>query len=688
MSDIGMKFGRRSNMPIWEALFAMKNKKIKVIDHIWIPLSEGIHLSAKVWLPPNAEEKPVPAILEYIPYRKNDCTALEDDITHTYFADSGYASVRVDLRGSGDSEGLLLDEYLLQEQKDALEVLSWLAAQRWCDGQVGMIGISWGGFNGLQVAAHQPPELKAIVTICSTDDRYTDDCHYMGGCVLGYDLLSWSSSMFVYNALPPDPMVVGDKWKDVWLKRLEEAPPFVEEWLSHQYKDDYWKNGSVAYDYSDITCAVYAVGGWADPYTNAIPRLLEELSAPRKGLIGPWAHQYPHKGMPGPTIDFLEECVRWWDYWLKGKDNGIMQEPILRAWISEYSPPRFHEPEWLGRWVTETKWPPENRRLVKYILDESRLSDQQEPERRIDLNEVQCLGLTAGVWCPGIGLPIDQRVDNGFSTCFTSPPVEEQVDILGFPEVQLKLTVDQPNALVSVRLCDLSPDGNSRLVTWGQLNLTHYKSDEEPEALVSGQEYKVKVKLNVVGYRLEVGHRWQVVLSPTYWPYAWPSPKSVSMNLFTGKDSFIILPIRDFKLPDYPLPSTFNTPPDYATLEHEWLRVGENKRNISYDVTSRELRMVDYIDEGKFKLNRNGLTYGKTIKNIYTIKEGEPLSAKVECERKVEISRGDWSTSLETYSAMTADENNFYLNNVRSAFAGEKSFFSKSWTKVIGRRHV
>jgi pimeloyl-ACP methyl ester carboxylesterase len=215
-----------------------------VLANAWIVLSDGCRLAARIWLPEDAVERPVPAILEYIPYRKNDATAARDAAMHPYFAEHGYAAVRVDTRGSGDSDGILRDEYLPQEQRDGLEVLRWLASQPWCTGRVGMMGKSWGGFNALQIAAHDPPELGAVISVASTDDRYADDVHYMGGCLLAWDMLSWASTMLAYNARPPDPDVVGERWRAMWLDRLENTPPFVESWLAHQRRDEYWKQGS------------------------------------------------------------------------------------------------------------------------------------------------------------------------------------------------------------------------------------------------------------------------------------------------------------------------------------------------------------------------------------------------------------------------------------------------------------
>jgi putative CocE/NonD family hydrolase len=347
---------------------------IREIENTWISISDGCRLAARIWLPVEAESQPVPAILEYIPYRKNDGTALRDSIRHPYFAGHGYACVRVDMRGSGDSDGILYDEYLPQEQDDALEVLRWIAAQPWCTGAVGIIGKSWGGFNGLQIAARRPPELKAVISLCSTDDRYADDVHYMGGCLLASEMLSWASVMLAYNARPPDPRFVGERWREIWLERLEQSPPFIEAWLRHQRRDEFWQHGSVCENYADITCPVYAVGGWADGYSNAIFRLLSGLPGPRKGLIGPWAHEYPEVALPGPAIGFNQECLRWWDYWLKGHDTGIMDEPMLRVWLQESVPPQTHYDFRPGRWVVEPAWPTPHLAPQTYWLHEARLA--------------------------------------------------------------------------------------------------------------------------------------------------------------------------------------------------------------------------------------------------------------------------------------------------------------------------
>ena len=226
-------------------------RKMKEVENFWIAMSDGVKLAARMWMPADAEKNPVPALLEYLPYRKRDGTIVRDALTHPYFAGHGYAAIRVDMRGNGDSDGLMQDEYAKQEQDDALEVIAWIARQKWCTGKVGMFGISWGGFNALQVAARKPPALKAIVTLCSTDDRYEDDIHYKGGSLLNENL-GWAATMLAYSSRPPDPKIVGNQWRKMWMERLKNEPFLLIPWLKHPHRDAYWKHGSVCEDFGAI----------------------------------------------------------------------------------------------------------------------------------------------------------------------------------------------------------------------------------------------------------------------------------------------------------------------------------------------------------------------------------------------------------------------------------------------------
>jgi putative CocE/NonD family hydrolase len=662
-------------------------QRIREIENTWIVLSDGTRLAARIWLPVDAEERPVPALLEYLPYRKDDLTAERDALHHPYFAGHGYACIRVDMRGSGDSDGILYDEYLPQEQDDALEVLQWIASQPWCTGSVGMIGLSWGGFNGLQVAARRPPELKAVISLCSTDDRYADDVHYMGGCVLAFDMLPWASTMLARNALPPLPSVVGDRWRSIWLERLEKTPPYIEAWLSHQRRDAYWKHGSVCEDYRAITCPVYLVGGWADAYSNAIPRLLAGLSCPRKGLIGPWAHAYPYFGKPGPAIGFLQECLRWWDYWLKGIDTGIMDEPMLRAWMLDSVEPSATHEEWPGRWICEPSWPSPSVSSRALYLNGGTLDETPASSVELSLRGAQVAGRDSGAWCP-YGrpgeFPPDQRQEDGLALTFTSAPLAEPLEILGFPEVVLKLAVDRPIALVAVRLCAVSPAGASTLITRGLLNLTHRAGHEQPSPLVPGEYYSVTVQLNAIAWSVPAGYRLRVAISPTYWPFAWPAPEPVTLRLSTGEASVLLLPVRSPRPEDASV-RPFEPPETAPPLDVEVLRRASTSVVTESDVVRGSSSISYTFDYGRRRLVRTGIEYENVVSDTYTIVEGEPLSACVRSERRMALRQGDWDIRVETVSVMTADAESFLVTNVLDAFEGGIRVFTKASTFSVER---
>lgn len=685
-------------------------RAVQVLDHVWIPMSDGTRLSARIWLPDDAVGDPVPAILEYIPYRKSDGTVLRDSQMHPYFAGHGYAAVRVDLRGSGDSEGLLADEYLTQEHDDALDVLAWLAQQPWCTGRVGMIGKSWGGFNALQIAARRPPQLGAVITVCSTDDRYADDVHYLGGSVLAAKMLPWAATMLAFNALPPDPAVVGDSWRRMWLERLEHNVPFVEAWLTHQRRDAYWQHGSVCEDYAAITCPVYAVGGWADAYTNAIPRLLAGLSCPRKGLIGPWGHQYPQSGVPGPRIGFLAECLRWWDHWLKGVDTGIADEPMLRAWMQEWVPPRPSCPDRPGRWVTEPAWPPPAAERRGYTLDAGRLrpepvtgqpAESGQPDQpaelgqpgqpeRVDIGVGALCGLAAGEWCPSGGtadLPLDQRAEDASSACFDTAPFPGPVEILGFCEATLTLVTDRPCGAVTVRLCDVAPDGESLLVTRGTLNLSHATGHEHPRPPRPGVPMTVTVRMNAIGQVIPAGHRLRLAVSSSYWPWVWPAPEPVSLGLLTGGRSRVELPVRASGRDDAP-PAPFG-PPEIsagaAVVSHPGRYDGE--RVVRRDLGTGRVDLVRTSDGGS-RLVASGLEQARTRVETCSLVEGDPLSASVRCQSTTRLARGDWLIRVETDTVMTCDADNYRVTSAVDAFEGDVRVSATARSFTVPRDHT
>ncbi len=670
------------------------SRKVREIENVWIPMSDGCRLAARIWLPDDAETSPVPAILEYIPYRKRDFTRARDEPMHHYFAGHGYAAVRVDIRGSGESDGFLLDEYLKQEQDDALEVIRWIASQPWCAGAVGMMGKSWGGFNALQVAARQPPELKAIVTVCSTDDRYADDVHYMGGCLLN-DGLWWGSMFFAYNARPPDPALVGEKWREMWLERLGNAVFFPEVWLGHQRRDAYWKHGSVCEDFSQIACPVYAVGGWADGYSNVVFRLVAGLGVPCKGLIGPWSHLYAQDGVPGPAIGFLQETLRWWDHWLKGIETGIMDEPVLRVWLQDSVPPKSFYADRPGRWVAEASWPSRRITTKTYALNPGRLDEDSGTEARLDVRSPQTVGLGAGDWCafgiPG-EFPLDQRDEDGKSLTFDSAPLEERLEILGAPVANLDLAANRPAALVAVRLNDVAPDGASTRVTYGVLNLAHRSSHEHPEALEPGGRYTVRVQLNDIAHAFPAGHRIRIAISSSYWPIVWPSPEPVTLSVFAGVSS-LELPTRAPQADDEAL-KPFEAPESAPPLAQTALRPGRTVRTIQRDAVTGVTVYTNSTDGGMFgvgglyRIDGIALEYSHKIVRRFSISDEDPTSARTEIVHTIELGRDDWRTRIEARTLIFATKDTFRLQADLDAYEGETRAFCKSWDSTVLRDHM
>lgn len=660
-------------------------REIMKMEHVWIPMSDGARLAATIWLPVDAKEDKVPAVLEYLPYRKDDFTAIRDSVRHPYFAGHGYASIRVDIRGCGNSDGILKDEYLKQEHDDALEVFDWIVKQEWSTGSIGMIGKSWGGFNGLQVAARQHPALKTIISLCSTDDRYQDDVHYRGGNMLASDMLWWASTMFAYSARPQDPEVVGEGWKENWLERLNTTP-YVHEWMGHQNRDEYWKHGSINENYEDVQIPVFAVSGWQDGYTDVVFRLVENLPN-SKGLIGPWAHEYPEVATPEPAIGFLQECLRWWDQWLKGINTGVKDDPKFTSWIQESELPQVNYDERPGRWTADMTGPSENIVKKSLWLNKGKLVSESTTGEKFIVPSVQEHGFYSGVFCP-FGepgdLPSDQRLENGKSVVFTSEPFEEGFDMLGHPMFDVEFTSDQENALIAVRLCDKAPTGESTLISWGMLNLNHLESHEHPNALEPGKKYFTTVKLDSLGQNIPKGHQLELSLAPTYFPQAWPSPKAVTLEIIAGDKTQLILPVRTPQ-PELDSKVKFNSPEIAQVMDREILREGNRTRSISHNTIAEEWKLEDYSDEGERLLPINGIKHGSTNKNTYTIKSNDPLSANIKCDWELSVGREGWETKLETNSEMTSDEDTFFVTNTIVAYLNDEEIFRKTWTIDIPR---
>ncbi len=653
-------------------------------------MSDGCRLGARLWLPEDAERKPVPAVLEYIPYRKRDGTRSRDEPMHSYFAQAGHAAVRVDMRGSGESDGYLADEYLKQEQDDALEVIAWIAAQPWCTGAVGMMGKSWGGFNALQVAARRPPALKAIITVCSTDNRYSDDVHYMGGCLLN-DNLWWGSIMLAFQARALDPEIAGPNWRERWLERIKTIPFFPALWLAHQRYDEYWKHGSVCEDFAAIECPVLAVGGWADAYTNAVPRLLEGLTVPRLGIIGPWAHIYPQDGVPGPAIGFLQEAVRWWDHWLKGRDSGIMREPMLRAYIEDHVPPEGTRTAMPGRWVGEATYPSPNiRPTALHLRADGSLGEPAGEGKDASIRSPQSHGNASGEWM-GAGVPgenpTDQRLDDGGALVFETPDLDGEISILGAPILRLALAADAPVAQLAARLSDVAPDGRATRISYQVLNLTHRDGDERPERLEPGRFYNVTVKLNDCGHRFAAGHRIRLSIGTAYWPIVWPAPYAATLTIRTG-GSVLELPVRRSGGGEPAV--AFEPPARGPAAPMTQIGKGSFRRYNQQDHVAGETRYVTdgvggLFGEGSLRFDEIGTELSQSLKRELVIRDDDPLSARYVITQSYEMGRDGWRTAVRTRTEMRSDRENFYLSGSLTASENGKDVAERHWSETIRR---
>ncbi len=641
-------------------------------------------------MPVDAQSRPVPAIIEYLPYRQRDFTAPRDAAMHPYFAGHGYAAVRVDIRGSGDSDGLPLDEYVQQEQDDALEMLAWIAKQSWCSGETGMIGISWGGFNGLQIAALQPPSLKAVITVCSTDDRYHDDVHYMGGCLLSNNT-TWGSTMAVYMTRPPDPAVVGDRWKSMWKQRIESAPVALATWLEHPFRDDYWKHGSVCEDYKSISSAIYAVGGWADGYTNSIPRLLGGLTCPRKGLIGPWAHGYPHLGVPGPNVGFLQEATRWWDRWLKNYDNGIDTEPGLTAWMQQPRKPEGFTEKIHGRWLT-TECYPGDVDYLKLFLNADGLDSVAGKSEQIDFASPLLTGIAGGEWCPhGMGpeLPTNQRLDDEGSLVFDTQPLQQAMEIFGATVLKLKIKSDKPVATLAARLCMVDDQGESSRITFGVLNLCHRHSHETPTALEAEKVYDVTIKLNDVAQHVPAGYRIRLGISSGLWPLLWPAPEQVKLTLCTGQSS-LDLPVRPANSSEFkecavdPFESAEMPEPKAMT----WRRPVSRDRQIATDPDTGQTCITYTKDDGAYYLEDIDMEVDAFGTEQHCITEGDPLSAGQTVNWTIIHSRADWVVRVESSVNLTCDKTHFHVDMICRGFENDQLIVERVEQKKVLRQFL
>jgi putative CocE/NonD family hydrolase len=679
---------------------------IHVIENIWIPMKDGAHLAARLFLPIAAHRgtKPAGAVLEYLPYRKRDGYRYRDDVAGAAFAKDGIAFIRVDIRGTGDSDGVMIDEYLPPEQADCLDLIAWIARQPWCNGHVGMRGISYGSFTALQAAAKAPPALKAIVSACGTEQRYLDDVHYRGGCLI-HDQWTWAMEWQVVLRAPPDPALVGaHRWRRIWQERLEASGPLTIGWNEHQTYDAKWQDGSI-HDYGAIRAAVFNVAGMLDSYLPSATRMMARApQVPQKALIGPWAHKWPGypqpaghsgepteaaNGQPGPGVDWLPVECRWWRHFLNGEATGILEEPRIHAYREDRPAGASYPRDTIGAWVSEPTWPSAGIRPSRLMLNADGLSPEARPERRLAHRTNLTIGF-ANRQSDASGEPAtwwrEQSGDDALALCFDTPPLDAPRDIMGEPIFHIRVRADRPVAKLCARLTEVTADGRSHFVSYALLNLTHRNSHQHPEPLEPSRDYDVEIVGQFACYRFARGSRIRVAISETWWPVVWPSPAPVTLEITAGASS-VILPERDPARVEDALPFTelrnrYDLPgaPPAPYLD----RLG------GVTVSGPAGQRIFVLEEGITEPEGDPIAGIATLyKEAYhlrrTIREDDPNSAEIEAQAINTYTRGDWKIKLRAWSRGRSTPTHFICDESFEAWEGDRQVFSRSWSKTIPR---
>ena len=657
-------------------------RPVRVIENTWIPMPDGARLAARLWIPEGAEKVAVPVVLEYIPYRLRDAYRGRDDRWGNELAQYGIAYARVDVRGSGDSEGVIVDEYAPPELNDGVSVIAWLSRQPWSNGAVGMRGISWGGINTLQVAAMAPPELKAIMPMGCCDIRYTDDAHYIGGA-LGLTNFQWGVGFKSVMSAPPDPKIVGPDWDKMWHRRVDATPAILAEWVSHQHYDKYWQRGSIAVNYQDIKCPVYVVDGWIDTYSNPVGRLLEHLTVPRKGLIGPWGHSYPDAVNPGPGLDWIYEEVRWWQQWLQGVDTGIMQEPMLRTYMPYATPWQVYPKDVPGRWVAESVWPsPRLDNSTWHLNPGGKLSRQAGKSEQLHYVADKIVGLDKLQWLPfpPSGMPTEQSEDDAKSVVFNSPPLESDMEILGYPLAKIRVASNVPVAKLAVRMTEVTPEGSSWPVSYGLLNLTHRASHEHPSALNVGEFYDVEIKMFMVAHRFKKGHHIRIALSESLWPLVWPSPEIATLTFELGASS-VTLPVRPAPATEasFPIPLKPQTAQPFAGL------TGRPPQEAAHRSAEGRVTLKRESPESSYVVADTGTTMTRGSSELNEILEGQPNSCVWKQENHGGFKRGDWDCRSTAAYEITSTQKTFTVKESIKLMKDGEIFFEQEAVSTIER---
>lgn len=603
---------------------------VETTDHLWIEMADGVRLAARVWRP--VTKAPVPAILEYIPYRKADMVRARDERNHPFFAAHGYACIRVDMRGSGDSEGHMPDMYAPAELDDARQVIAWLAAQSWCNGRVGMFGTSWGGTASLQASVNAPEALKAVVAVCATHDRFEDDIHYMGGCLLS-DTFEWGATLPAILASPPTPHL-GPDWMERWRDRVDRLAFPLETWLRESGRGEYWRHGSVIHRTDALSVPILSVGGWTDRYSNSVMTLVDARPDLVWGVVGPWGHHYPDQGSPGPAIGFQRLALEWWDHWLKADKPARPDWPRLRVWLRAFDPPGDRLERREGTWIESGPASEEVREIVQPL---SGLALRPGPPPWLLPNE-PATGTTTGdsgyFGRPG-GLPLDQSGDDEASLVFESAPLNEDVIVFGAVGVRVKGSSFDGTGQIVARLSDVNPDGPVARVSYGVRRLSHDENLDLPDPPRSSGPFSVSLHLHSTAYRVKKGHRIRLALSAALWPLIPMQAHSDAIRISSGD---VTLPV--FKREPDLLKAAFPEAEDLPQEKSHTVRAAPDLERWRHSSTDR-LEVGWRQPPAKTAFHETGTLFEYETSMRHILETGADVTERTEVDHEMIFERPD-----------------------------------------------
>ena len=644
----------------------------------WIPMPDGVRLSATLYMPDNVKSgEKFPALLEYLPYRKDDATAARDYPVHSWFAAHGYVSVRVDIRGFGASEGTPTDrEYSEQEQLDGEQVIAWLAAQPWSTGKVGMFGISWGGFNSIQLAMRRPPALKAILAVDATEQLFHDDVHYVDGMMhfdefeLNMDLAPSMTGAPDYSL---DEKVLGSRF---------ESAPWSLLYFKHQRDGQFWH--APLRPLSEINIPCFLIGGLLDGYRDSIPHMFEQVKAPVKAIVGPWNHTFPNDAEPGPQIEWRDQALRWWDYWLKNRNTGIMEEPPLSIYMQDWHAPDPHLKSVPGKWRAEAGWPPRNGlNTTLYLYDAHVLSTEPAKPAAHQLRYIPSTGVEAGFWWGE--LLTDPRPTDAFSLTYDSAELRQDLTILGRPHAVLQASSSAAQADWFARLSDVAPDGTVTQVTGAGLNGAQRDNASDPKDLVPNQTYSLDIEMHLATWTFPKGHRIRLAVSNALWPMVWPTPYAMTTTLQLGGDSGsrLILPLvapSVYAAPQFASPEPSEQRSDIQSAGFPWPGDWKTERdevNAKTKVTwtGKSEETYPWGKESDFE----GITY--------VADDNHPETSSVQGEAEIIMALKQQTLTWQGHLTLSSDARNFYYKYTRQLFKDGQPLKQKTWEETIPRDH-